>query len=51
MTEWSVIAPITLIPALGVSLWLSKLIGVPYGRWRAACWWASSSRASWVRCW
>ena len=30
VTPWSVIAPITLIPALGVSLWLSKLIGVPY---------------------
>ena len=30
VTEWSVIAPITLIPALGVSLWLSALIGVPY---------------------
>ena len=24
------IAPITLIPALGVSLWLSALLGVPY---------------------
>ena len=22
--------PITLIPALGVSLWLSKLLGIPY---------------------
>ena len=30
VTEWSVVAPITLIPALGVSLWLSRLIGVPY---------------------
>ena len=30
VTPWSVVAPITLIPALGVSLWLSGLIGVPY---------------------
>ncbi len=30
LTTWSVIAPIALIPALGVSLWLSGLIGVPY---------------------
>ena len=30
VTPWSVAIPITLIPALGVSLWLSKLIGVPY---------------------
>ena len=30
ITPWSVVAPITLIPALVVSLWLSKLIGVPY---------------------
>ncbi|MBR4442720.1 MAG: QueT transporter family protein [Clostridia bacterium] len=30
VAEWSVIAPITLIPALGVSLWLSALLGVPY---------------------
>lgn len=30
ITEWSVVAPITLIPALLVSLWLSKLINVPY---------------------
>ncbi len=30
VTEWSVILPITLIPALVVSIWLSKLIGVPY---------------------
>ena len=30
ITSWAVIAPITLIPALGVSLWLSKLLGVPY---------------------
>ncbi len=28
--NWAVIAPVTLIPALGVSLWLSALIGVPY---------------------
>ena len=30
VTPWSVVAPITLIPALLVSSWLSKLIGVPY---------------------
>ena len=30
VTTWSVIGPIALIPALGVSLWLSKVIGVPY---------------------
>lgn len=30
VTPWSVVAPITLIPALMVSLWLSKLLGVPY---------------------
>ena len=30
ITPWAVIAPITLIPALVVSIWLSKLIGVPY---------------------
>ncbi|MDO5326609.1 MAG: QueT transporter family protein [Clostridia bacterium] len=30
LTPWTVIAPITLIPALGVSLWLSSLLGVPY---------------------
>ena len=30
LTPWTVIAPITLIPALGVSLWLSPLLGVPY---------------------
>ena len=30
VSSWYVIAPITLIPALGVSLWLSALIGVPY---------------------
>ena len=29
-TPWSVVAPITLIPALGVSLWLSGILGVPY---------------------
>ena len=29
-TSWAVVAPIALIPALGVSLWLSGLIGVPY---------------------
>ena len=29
-TVWSVVAPIALIPALGVSLWLSRLVGVPY---------------------
>ena len=30
ITPWAVIAPITLIPALGVSLWLSGILGVPY---------------------
>lgn len=30
ITSWAVVAPITLIPALVVSIWLSKLIGVPY---------------------
>ena len=30
ITEWSVVLPITLVPALGVSLWLSGIIGVPY---------------------
>lgn len=30
ITPWSVVAPITLIPALVVSIWLSGLIGVPY---------------------
>ena len=30
MNSWLTMLPITLIPALGVSLWLSKLIGVPY---------------------
>lgn len=30
LTPWLVIAPITLIPALGVSLWLSGILGVPY---------------------
>ena len=29
-SSWLVIFPITLIPALVVSIWLSKLIGVPY---------------------
>jgi len=30
VTPWAVAAPITLIPALGVSLWLSGLLNVPY---------------------
>ena len=30
IASWSVIVPVTLIPALVVSIWLSKLIGVPY---------------------
>ena len=30
LTPWLVIVPITLIPALGVSLWLSGILGVPY---------------------
>ena len=30
LSPWLTAAPITLIPALGVSLWLSKLLGVPY---------------------
>ena len=30
VTEWSVLLPIALIPALGVSLWLSRLLGIPY---------------------
>ena len=30
ITHWSVIAPIMLIPALMVSLWLSRLLNVPY---------------------
>ena len=30
ITEWSVVLPITLIPALGVSTWLSQLLGIPY---------------------
>ena len=30
ITPWTVALPIALIPALGVSLWLSGLIGVPY---------------------
>ncbi len=29
-TPWLTAVPITLIPALGVSLWLSGIIGVPY---------------------
>ena len=28
--EWTVLIPIALIPALGVSVWLSRLIGIPY---------------------
>ncbi len=30
LSSWFVAVPITLIPALGVSLWLSAIIGVPY---------------------
>ena len=30
ITSWAVVAPIMLIPALVVSIWLSRLIGVPY---------------------
>lgn len=30
LTPWLVIVPITLIPALGVSLWLSGILGIPY---------------------
>ena len=30
VTSWAVAFPVALIPALGVSLWLSGLIGVPY---------------------
>ncbi|MBR0367207.1 MAG: QueT transporter family protein [Clostridia bacterium] len=30
LSSWAVVAPIMLIPALVVSLWLSKLINVPY---------------------
>ena len=30
LSAWFVAVPITLIPALGVSLWLSSLLGVPY---------------------
>ena len=30
LSPWLVVLPITLIPALGVSLWLSGIIGVPY---------------------
>ena len=29
-SEWFVALPITLIPALGVSLWLSGILGLPY---------------------
>lgn len=28
--EWTVIFPVFLIPALGVSLWLSRILGLPY---------------------
>ncbi len=30
LNEWFLVIPITLIPGLGVSLWLSKILGVPY---------------------
>ena len=30
LSPWLTALPIALIPALGVSLWLSKLLGVPY---------------------
>ena len=30
LSPWLTAVPITLIPALGVSLWLSKLLGIPY---------------------
>ena len=30
LSPWLTAIPITLIPALGVSLWLSKLLGIPY---------------------
>ena len=30
ITSWAVVAPIMLIPALVVSIWLSRLINVPY---------------------
>ena len=30
LSPWLVTAPITLIPALGVSLWLAGLLGMPY---------------------
>ena len=30
LSAWWVAVPITLIPALGVSLWLSSILGVPY---------------------
>ena len=29
-SPWFVVLPITLIPALGVSLWLSGILGIPY---------------------
>lgn len=29
-STWATIVPITLIPGLGVSLWLSKILGIPY---------------------
>ena len=35
-SSWLVIFPITLIPALVVSIWLSKLIGVPYAAMAAS---------------
>ena len=30
LSPWLTAVPVTLIPALGVSLWLSKLLGIPY---------------------
>ena len=30
LTEWLLALPVTLVPALGVSTWLSYLLGVPY---------------------
>ena len=30
ITHWAVLAPITLVPALMVPIWLSMLLGVPY---------------------
>ena len=29
-SEWFAAVPITLVPALGVSLWLSRILGLPY---------------------